>query len=559
MRASFFISGLLAVCTIGNASAQENVGIGTTAPNPKALLDLTSTDKGFLLPRVSTQQRLAIAPAAGVDKALMVFDTDDNLFYYWDGNQWVGFPQPAGGNNISLTFDSATQILSITDQGGTLSALINISASDNDTDSSNELITGVVFNNNGKVLTIYEGGNTWATTINVEDDDADPTNEFNTAFTYNSSTHTLSITDGGNTLSVNLSSLNNIYTAGTGIGISGNVISNTGDLSATNELITSLTFNSNTNLLTITEGGSSHSANLSALANDWKLTGNANTNPALNFLGTSDPQDLVLRTNNIERIRITAANGYIGVGTNSPSALFHVFNTQGGTIDVASSTVGRFTHNTHSWELRVGAGNGWLCWLPNSNDSKRWQIRNSTGDVVFNVNVDAPVNSLFMAATGHLEIGSGAGTTRRINLPNIAANEGRGRAQDWETYSDGRIKSDVRALEYGLAEVMKMQPKSYFHHYSLFTEDGTIHIKQEKSRTIGFIAQEMYEIIPESVSKPMNEQSDLWSMSYDKLIPVLVKAIQEQQEIIERLQHEQRLIREELAKGKQILPVVSAK
>jgi len=43
------------------------------------------------------------------------------------------------------------------------------------------------------------------------------------------------------------------------------------------------------------------------------------------------------------------------------------------------------------------------------------------------------------------------------------------------------------------------------------------------------------------VSKPENESTDLWSMSYEKLVPVLVKAIQEQQAITEKLQQENAL------------------
>jgi hypothetical protein len=46
-------------------------------------------------------------------------------------------------------------------------------------------------------------------------------------------------------------------------------------------------------------------------------------------------------------------------------------------------------------------------------------------------------------------------------------------------------------------------------------------------KTIGLIAQELYEIIPEAVSKPENEATELWGIDYDKLIPVLIKAIQE--------------------------------
>ena len=66
-------------------SPQGNVGIGTTAPNASSILELQSTDKGFLLPRMTTAQRTAIAsPAAG----LIVFDTTENLLYIYKSGAW---------------------------------------------------------------------------------------------------------------------------------------------------------------------------------------------------------------------------------------------------------------------------------------------------------------------------------------------------------------------------------------------------------------------------------------------------------------------------------------
>ncbi|MDP4229784.1 MAG: hypothetical protein Q8916_05195 [Bacteroidota bacterium] len=51
-------------------------------------------------------------------------------------------------------------------------------------------------------------------------------------------------------------------------------------------------------------------------ASGWSLLGNGGTNPVVNFLGTTDAQDLVLRTNNLERMRI-GSNGNIGIGTSN--------------------------------------------------------------------------------------------------------------------------------------------------------------------------------------------------------------------------------------------------
>jgi len=52
---------------------------------------------------------------------------------------------------------------------------------------------------------------------------------------------------------------------------------------------------------------------------------------------------------------------------------------------------------------------------------------------------------------------------------------------------------------------------------------------------IGFIAQDLYNIIPEVVYKPTDESKDFWAIDYSKLTPILVKGIQEQQTEIEEL------------------------
>ena len=61
------------------------VGIGTLTPDESAELDVVSTDKGVLVPRMTTDQKTAIStPATG----LLVYDTDLLAFSYWDGSSW---------------------------------------------------------------------------------------------------------------------------------------------------------------------------------------------------------------------------------------------------------------------------------------------------------------------------------------------------------------------------------------------------------------------------------------------------------------------------------------
>lgn len=62
------------------------VGIGTTAPHASAILDLSSTSKGLLIPRLSTIQRNSIvSPATG----LTIFNLDDGCTDIYDGTNWA--------------------------------------------------------------------------------------------------------------------------------------------------------------------------------------------------------------------------------------------------------------------------------------------------------------------------------------------------------------------------------------------------------------------------------------------------------------------------------------
>lgn len=76
-------------------SQTGSVGIGTTNPNTSAALDIQSTTKGVLIPRMSTIQRNSIpSPATG----LMVYDNTTNSFWYKNATDWVEISDTA--NNV---------------------------------------------------------------------------------------------------------------------------------------------------------------------------------------------------------------------------------------------------------------------------------------------------------------------------------------------------------------------------------------------------------------------------------------------------------------------------
>ena len=94
----------------------------------------------------------------------------------------------------------------------------------------------------------------------------------------------------------------------------------------------------------------------------------------------------------------------------------------------------------------------------------------------------------------------------------------------WVFSSDRRIKENIVDIDYGLNTVMQLKPRRY---------DNTTNEKNE----IGFVAQELREVIPEAVTgeeiefdendTTMERAKKSLGVSKDTLIPVLVKAIQE--------------------------------
>ncbi len=83
MKKLLVIAGFL---IFGNIDMAQNVGIGTNTPNASALLDVSSTTKGLLPPRITTAQRdLITKPAAG----LVLYNSTTNSIQLYSGSEWI--------------------------------------------------------------------------------------------------------------------------------------------------------------------------------------------------------------------------------------------------------------------------------------------------------------------------------------------------------------------------------------------------------------------------------------------------------------------------------------
>src|SRR5215471_20104363 len=76
---------LLSILSFHFSSAQ-NVAINTdgSKANPNAIVDIKSSTKGLLIPRMTTAQRMKIPQTNG----LLVYDTNTKSFWYSDGEAW---------------------------------------------------------------------------------------------------------------------------------------------------------------------------------------------------------------------------------------------------------------------------------------------------------------------------------------------------------------------------------------------------------------------------------------------------------------------------------------
>lgn len=124
----------------------------------------------------------------------------------------------------------------------------------------------------------------------------------------------------------------------------------------------------------------------------WLITGNSGTNPASHFLGTTDNTDFVLRTNNLERMRVTNA-GRVGINNATPNALTM--------LDVAGNIYGN--NFFFSGYTSAEAGN-----YPDNYIIPFTEVYDPGGNFAGNTTYTAPVNGYyFLAVSISFEGGSG--------------------------------------------------------------------------------------------------------------------------------------------------------
>lgn len=276
------------------AFAQDNMGIGTLTPDPSAILEVKSTDKGVLLPRLTSAQKNGIpSPAQG----LFVFDTDTESFWYYDGTQWVEALGPIGPTGPQGP-QGPQGIQGPTGPAGADSFVPGPTgpqgAQGPQGPQGIQGPTGPIGPTGPQGLQGAQG----PTGIQGIQGPTGPQGI------------------QGLTGPQGLVGPTGPQGIQGPIGPTG-VQGIQGPTGPSGSASYNLTFTSNPNgTYSLTDDGGT----LTTTAGSWLTTGNSGTNPATNFVGTTDNQPLVVRTNNTEKMRVLA-NGDVWVDGSKPVML----------------------------------------------------------------------------------------------------------------------------------------------------------------------------------------------------------------------------------------------
>lgn len=241
--------------------------------------------------------------------------------------------------------------------------------------------------------------------------------------------------------------------------------------------------------------------------------------------------------------------GDVGIGTVSPDQKLHVSGPAGLTaIKITNTSTSGSTSNVALDFQRGGTANtDWRIY----NIGPNLTLANSSDDL-------ATVNDLYQFQGSRI-IPMNDGTQ---SLGQLSSNR-------WNTLfatngaintSDGREKKEIQPLAYGLQQLIQLKPVTFRWNNSQIDNN---------SKHLGFIAQDLQAVIPEVVvdAEWVEEEGkgQIWQkttrlgVNYSEIIPVLVKSIQEQQEIIknqnqeiELLKKQQELILKQLEKLEQL-------
>ena len=633
----FLLVMLLPVFAIQLSAQSVSVNNNGSAPHASAMLDVSSTTKGMLIPRMTTAQRTAIInPAAG----LQVFDTNNNSFWFYSGTAWSQMSVGSSGWNLTgnAATNPATNFIGTTDNQPLRLRVNNKWAGELNESTKNYFIgdSAGVFTTSGLKNTSLGSYSLYSNTIGNANtaigSDALYSNIaglYNTALgsqalynnnaegntangyqaLYSNNLGTYNVANGVQALYNNTSGSNNaasgfkaLFSNSSGYSNTGNgyqalynnttgynntangayaLIANTTGIG--NAAYGSQTLYSNTTgsgnianglgaLYSNTTASNNIAIGVSALfsqsfsnggaawnSNNVAVGNNAlySNNPTANYNGSGNT---AMGTSALYKNTFGTANTATGMNAlyNNQTGYYNtaigndaLINNTGGYYNTATGYQALFNNNGN-----YNTANGFQALYNNTTGVENVAI----GDVALYYNTGGSYNIAIGYNSGINQATPNIFNTIAIGNNNIlcaASNETLigntsmtfiGGQTPWFTYaSDKRVKNNIKEDVKGLDFILRLHPVTYNLDIKMMakitgnneTKDFPGKYDVEKINQSGFLAQEVEVAANESgynfsgVKIPKNTTT-LYSLSYEQFVVPLVKAVQEQQAIIEK-------------------------
>lgn len=228
-------------------------------------------------------------------------------------------------------------------------------------------------------------------------------------------------------------------------------------------------------------------------------------------------------------------DGQVGVGTETPEERFHIkggnflvdsgrvylhdasifmldggteeirFHNEGG--DLAINTVGPAS----DYQLYIKDDNGFVA-LNHNNPTSQLHVKQADNWSGIRLENDASTNNWNVYCDNVSDYNFAFNDTLKAY---ISDSDG-----SYNIASDRRVKNSIQSLPPVLDKVNQLRPATYYYNSD----------KSRQQKSLGFIAQEVEAVFPELI----NEKGDLKTLTYDDFAILAIKAIQEQQQIIQK-------------------------
>jgi hypothetical protein len=583
MQRIIFVLLIIFICDPNTYSQSFSINTDNSLADTSAILDVKSSAKGMLVPRMTKTQRNRIfQPASG----LLVFQNspDSTGFYFYDGSTWYWMYSTENmlygdstswkrsgnsGTNPSSNFVGTTDnqplsfrvnnvkaglldhidhntslgTVSLMNYTGSNSVAVGDSTMFSSTTSSGNVAMGhaaLRFNTTGNDNAAFGNNSLYKTTTGFGNTGTGSNSLYNNTTGHdNTASGFLSLnqnTGGFQNTAIGSNALFSNTTGSdcTAIGVSALFSNTTGFVNTALGFAT--LFSNTTGSFNTALGEFSMNANTTGTSN----TSSGNFSLQFNTTGSNNTAD----GNQALKLNTTGNN-------NTATGINALFSNTTGFQNTANGGFSLLNNTTGNDNVAIGVNT----FINDTAGSRNTAVGDFAGDLAKNDNNNTFIgfganNTSGIALSNSTALGNGTAITasNQVRVGNSSVTSIGGQV-GWTTFSDGRYKKNIQQNVPGLLFILKLKPVTYnldaqalnsFYKISLPGNDSLLNAK-EKIIYSGFIAQEVEKAAREAgydfsgVDKPKNEK-DLYGLRYADFTVPLVKAIQEQQQTITGLQ-----------------------